>query len=572
MPSSDGGDDEDSQSYTNQSTIDEVLAEVGFHRYQWNISIWASLVTMLIGAHVLTNFYTTLEGEVECTLPGCVDEEVPSVSDFCANTTAFRAAGWVKRWRGQTVVTEWGDCVPTWHGPTTASVFFLGWFIGGFAAGRAADRIGRLRPAFFLGFLAALVCAAAASSSGFVVYLAWKLCHGACIGGWSLCTYVFCVESIPDASRSLVATCVLAAFGVGTVAIVPIAQAVPDWRPFLLIIGGASLPPLLWVCSLEESPRWLLSKKKIDRVRVVVKRICEINDRPVPVILATLRVPSDVVECDDNYVGMEAGRPGAQGNSSPVKPGLRAALRHPGVRWRIVAMGFSWFAASVVYYGLNFAAGDLGGDVYVNGLIIAVGELPAYWFQYLLIDRPSMGRKKTTAGGFAIGAATCVLYVACEKVGLTTVGKGLAVLGKTAVAACFAIVYIWGGELFPTDIRSSALGVCTASARVGGLVAPFVAKLGTAGFFFFSAAAAVAACLDVTLPETLNAPSFDTLAELIDHEAGGAGTQSPMAHRRPSDDGSPTFPNPITLSSQDNGRDEDLLADPDAVELDVEQS
>ncbi len=41
----------------------------------------------------------------------------------------------------------------------------------------------------------------------------------------------------------------------------------------------------------------------------------------------------------------------------------------------------------------------------------------------------------------------------------------------------FQAVYVYTPEVYPTNIRGSALGLCTAAARIGALITPFVAQV-----------------------------------------------------------------------------------------------
>ena len=41
----------------------------------------------------------------------------------------------------------------------------------------------------------------------------------------------------------------------------------------------------------------------------------------------------------------------------------------------------------------------------------------------------------------------------------------------------FSLVWLITAELYPTDLRSQALGLCSTTARIFGLVCPFVATL-----------------------------------------------------------------------------------------------
>ena len=53
----------------------------------------------------------------------------------------------------------------------------------------------------------------------------------------------------------------------------------------------------------------------------------------------------------------------------------------------------------------------------------------------------------------------------------------LGLIGKFGATASFNIVYLYTAELFPTQIRSTAVGLCSMMARIGGLAAPQVGIL-----------------------------------------------------------------------------------------------
>ena len=49
-----------------------------------------------------------------------------------------------------------------------------------------------------------------------------------------------------------------------------------------------------------------------------------------------------------------------------------------------------------------------------------------------------------------------------------------ALIGKFGATASFAIIYLYTAELYPTQIRSTAVGMCSMMARIGGFAAPQV--------------------------------------------------------------------------------------------------
>ena len=50
----------------------------------------------------------------------------------------------------------------------------------------------------------------------------------------------------------------------------------------------------------------------------------------------------------------------------------------------------------------------------------------------------------------------------------------LAMIGKLAITSSYGTVYVFSTEQFPTVIRNAGLGACSMSARIGGILAPYI--------------------------------------------------------------------------------------------------
>lgn len=50
----------------------------------------------------------------------------------------------------------------------------------------------------------------------------------------------------------------------------------------------------------------------------------------------------------------------------------------------------------------------------------------------------------------------------------------IAMFGRFGISSVYSIVTLHTAELFPTEIRGSALGACSTMAHVGSMAAPFV--------------------------------------------------------------------------------------------------
>lgn len=146
----------------------------------------------------------------------------------------------------------------------------------------------------------------------------------------------------------------------------------------------------------------------------------------------------------------------------------------------------------MAYYGLAMNPNFLGGDRYITFIIGAVLEIPALLI--VLFTMNILGRKTLCMGGFFAGAL-CLLVTLPIPDGrkksfqlqlssfiikfslkeYPTLLMIMVVLGKMSLTAVYAIIYVYTPELFPTVIRSTAMGSCSMVARVGAVSASYIA-------------------------------------------------------------------------------------------------
>ena len=106
-----------------------------------------------------------------------------------------------------------------------------------------------------------------------------------------------------------------------------------------------------------------------------------------------------------------------------------------------------------------------------------------------------MGRRRSLCLCFFILSASCIIAMLCKhfsgcipdvndcgiieipqncNAAMLNASKYLAFVGKFAVGSCFSILYTYSAELYPTCVRSSAVGFCSSMARVGGALSPLI--------------------------------------------------------------------------------------------------
>lgn len=121
---------------------------------------------------------------------------------------------------------------------------------------------------------------------------------------------------------------------------------------------------------------------------------------------------------------------------------------------------------------------------------------------FAIVINKAFGRKPCLIGSFlttTIAMATIIFvehgHWLCTIIALT---------GLAATCTAFAVLYVYVSELFPTPLRNMAYGLSSAGAKVGAMVAPYVALLSPQWIpsLVFAVVPIVAVVFCIVLPET----------------------------------------------------------------------
>lgn len=205
-------------------------------------------------------------------------------------------------------------------------------------------------------------------------------------------------------------------------------------------------------------------------------------------------------------------------NKDAVTGSLVDVIRSPLTRSRLVLAVVINFLCSVVYYGLNLNVVNLETNLYLNVILNAVAEMPAFMITALLLDK--LGRKPLLIGTLWFSGFFCFIGSLVKNVG---VWKGVkmvcGILGIFGMAGTYNLLFVYTAELFPTVVRNAALGCATQAVQMGAILAPVVVVLGGwLPFGVFALCGMVGGVFAFYLPETLNQPLYDTFTGM---EAGG---------------------------------------------------
>ncbi|KAK6633937.1 hypothetical protein RUM44_004544 [Polyplax serrata] len=423
-------------------------------------------------------------------------------------------------------------CDRAWLRATADSLFMTGVLIGSYIFGDLSDRFGR-RPTFFISLVLQLASGLlAAIAPEYITFVLARVLIGATTSGVFLVAYVIAMEMVGPGKRLFAGTIVHMFFSIGFLLIAGFAYALQDnWRIFQVVITlvpGILFMSYWWV--IPESSRWLMTKGKHAEAKEILMKAAKENKVSLTEDMLDNLLAAETME---EKSGEEKKQILEQENSEyeirqrngnvpyketttakPPQPSILDLMRHPSLRKRSINIFFNWFVNSLAYYGLSWSTSNLGGNDYLNFCLSGIMEFPGYGVLIFTLNR--FGRKFTLCGALLIGgtALLLTLFVPSDMNWLTIV---LAMIGKLAITSSYGTVYVFSTEQFPTVIRNAGLGACSMSARVGGIMAPYINLLADywspLPLLIFGGLALLAGGLALLLPETLNRKLPETIAD-----------------------------------------------------------
>ena len=332
---------------------------------------------------------------------------------------------------------------------------FLGMMIGSMLTGFIGDRYGR-RVTYQLNLLlfggASLLSAFAPSME---VLIGLRFLMGVGLGAENVVGYSTMTEFVPASVRGrwLGYVAVLVVTGLPVSALVGW-LLVPyfGWRVMFALGGVGAL--LIWRArkSLPESPRWLESVGRVDEAEALVSRIEQeaSGGNPLP--------------------------PPKMGGGAPPSRSVAALFRAPLLGRMILGTvclivvntlvyGFiTWLPTFFAKQGLSIAVS------FGYSLVMALGAPAGAYLGAVVVDR--FGRRPTIVGAGLVSILFgCIYPFVSDPVLLPLTGLALTIPIYVLVAVLFG-VYI--PELFPTEVRLRASGICNTFGRGATVLTPFI--------------------------------------------------------------------------------------------------
>ncbi|MED1472637.1 MFS transporter [Bacillus salipaludis] len=340
-----------------------------------------------------------------------------------------------------------------WTGLIGASAL-AGIFIGGLILGYLTDLIGR--QVMYTIDLALIIVV---SILQMFVHNAWELCIlrlliGIAIGADYPIATSLLAEFAPKKQRGMMLGSLILMWYVGATVAAVVGYLLLDtgdnaWK---WMLGSSAIPSLILVLmrlGTPESPRWLISKGRFEEARAVIKQVYGHN--------------ADINELLEE----------------PTEKTRFSKMFEPGYLKRTMFVGLFWMFQIVPLFAIyTFGPQILDAFNLGKGNISFIGEAVISFF-FLLGCVPalflvnSMGRRPLIIWSFAF------MFVGLLILGVFPNAPIWVIITGFAIYAIFSggpnvLDWIYPNELFPTEIRASAVGFGTAFSRIGAFIGTFV--------------------------------------------------------------------------------------------------
>ncbi|KAL2749012.1 organic cation transporter 1-like isoform X1 [Vespula maculifrons] len=419
-----------------------------------------------------------------------------------------------------TLVTELDlVCDNSWWPSTSTTFFYVGSLFGNVVFGWIADKWGRRTAIFAILFLEVIFSIATSFSPNYVIYTALRTVNGLFFPAIYQIPFILALELMGPRYRTFAGMVICMFFASAMCLLALLGYLLRHWYTLSL---ATSVPFVLlfsyyWI--IPESPRWLLSKNRIDEAEVIVQHMAKVNGRTVPSnFLRQMEVEimkRQGISCNGKNTGNVVLDIEGEDRSPPPSATPMDLIRNPNIRKKFFILAFDWVANAVVYNGLSYNTTNLGVSDYLAFFIGGIVEIPSYVITWYAMDR--LGRRWVLCLTMLLGGVACVSCMFVPEVDAVWVTVCLAMIGKFGIAASFAVFYVFVGELLPTVLRSQAMGIASFIAGIGLLTFPYIVHLANYSrvlpLIIMGSLSVAGALTSVFLPETLNIHLPQTIEE-----------------------------------------------------------
>jgi len=434
-------------------------------------------------AHDPCNVYPILDASAGCVASNFGPNKTSCDGDFIYSTDLYP----------ETLSTRFNlVCEDQTKQRLLGTFTMTGLLLGSLIGGRSGDYFGRKKVLYAACLVISVVLGIASLSTSYAMFAACHIIYSTCLPISWICYQSITTEFFSPGYRKK-AWVVKDAIGIPMAALMCfIVYMMRDWRYLQLTIAFLGAFSLITWFFTHESVRWLAQNNKKEEAKDMLLHIAKRNKRKLS--------PEQINEIDVIL--------GEVATSHDGEESKKLSVMHMFKRQYIFTTGIliiGWICTNLGYYSLSLNATKLSGNIFLNFFLGTMADSPTVLIFYLTLDR--FGRKWNMVFFQALLGISCLILAFLPKENFYAF-MFVYMLGKLGATASFALVWLITIELYPTNLRTQAIGLCSATARLFGLGCPFVGNLAVywkpLPMVLLGAPTIVVALLMTRLPETAN--------------------------------------------------------------------
>ncbi len=137
-------------------------------------------------------------------------------------------------------------------------------------------------------------------------------------------------------------------------------------------------------------------------------------------------------------------------------------------------MAFLWGALSFSNYLINFQMKYFPGNIFLNGILSAVAEIPIGVLSGFLFHRFGPKISIPLFLCFALAGALCIIFLGGKSY---IIDAAFITLAKCGISTPLFLCYLANSTIFPAIYAGTAFGLCNLAAKICSVFAPIVAEL-----------------------------------------------------------------------------------------------
>ncbi|XP_060065074.1 synaptic vesicle 2-related protein-like [Ylistrum balloti] len=346
---------------------------------------------------------------------------------------------------------EWNIANMTY--PSLLVLGAVGGILGGVVTGIVSDKYGRRTPFLISTVILAVFSVLAPFVNSFSLFVCVRTLISAGEGGLGTLVHVQLLEFLPIKNRG---SCLVTITLCGTLGAVYAAAMAwwllsrYGWRIFM---GACAVPTVVQIplsfLLIKESPRFLFVSGKEESGISLLKEMARQNKKQM------LEVN---IDCP------------ASTNRGRMKD-----LLTPALRGRTLVISAIWLLQCVGYWGVTLFLptymASVGMEPYLNTFSIFIGQIPGMFLAIITIEPHMLGRIRCLRFFSLFTCISLVLFAFIDDVAAKTV---IVIVCYFFMVPMYSILNTLTPEMYPTDIRTTALAFISVLIGLPSLFTPFL--------------------------------------------------------------------------------------------------